>query len=330
MVIERVPAAAVAALLDPAERADAGHAPPPGAPYTAEDVTVRSPDGPTLAGTLTLPRRAARAGAQAPAVVLISGSSPHDRDYTGPRGYRLFWWLADTLSRRGIAVLRLDNRGVGGSTGAHDAAMTAQRAGDVRAAVAFLRRRPDVDGRRIGLVGISEGGLIAPMLAADDATLAGIVLLAAPGESGRAIARYQFGFPVARDSAVPLAARDLARRDAPAGRRLGRHRAAVARWFWHYDPLATARRVRRTPVLLLQGTTDQSVPPTDAKRLAAAFRAGGNRDVTVRLLPGLDHILVPDPVGGLTRYEALPSLRVPGEAFGLVTDWMALRLGVDH
>ena len=297
---------------------------PPSVPYVATEVVVRSPDGPRLAGTLTLPTLPPGVK-RAPAVVLISGSSAHDRDYTGPRGYRLFWWLADTLSRRGIAVLRLDNRGVGGSTGSHDSATTAQRAGDVRAAVALLRARPDVDPARVGLVGISEGGLIAPMLAADDTTLAGIVLMAAPGENGRAIAAYQYGFRIDRDSAVPPADRLVAlgmmirRVDSLGATRPWAH------WVLGYDPLPAARRVRRTPVLLLQGTTDRSVPPEDAERLAAAMRAGGNADVTVRLFPGLDHAFVPDPDGDLANYAALPSMRVPAEVLGAVADWTAAR-----
>jgi len=130
----------------------------------------------------------------------------------------------------------------------------------------------------------------------------------------------------ARDTSVRPAARDSAR---VVMLRRGDSASAARpwmRWLLSYDPLPTARRVRRTPVLLLQGTTDQSVPPADATRLATAFRAAGNPDVTVRLLPGLDHIFVPDPDGDLTRYEALPSLRVPPSVLGIIADWTSARM----
>ncbi len=319
LVIERVPASVVDQLF----AMDQSHAAPPGAPYVAEDVTVRSPDGPMLAGTLTHPKSPNRT----PAVVLISGSSAHDRDYTAARGYRLFWWLADTLSRRGVAVLRLDNRGIGQSTGNHDSATTTDRASDVRAALAFLRARPDIDSTRLGLIGISEGGLIGSMVAATDTLLNGIVLMAAPAEAGRAIAAYQHRFQIVRDSTIPVYGRRAALQ------KLLRATDSIAeqrpwlREILDYDPIATARRVRSTPVLILQGSTDQSVPPRDARLLATAFRAGGNRDVTLRMLPGLDHIFIRDSVGDINQYALFPSMRVPPDVLGLITDWTVQRLG---
>ncbi|MGI8548452.1 MAG: alpha/beta hydrolase family protein [Gemmatimonadaceae bacterium] len=320
LVIERVPASVVDKLLV----ANANHAAPPGAPYVAEDVTVQSPGAPVLAGTLTHPKSPNRT----PAVVLISGSGAHDRDYTGPRGYRLFWWLADTLSRRGVAVLRLDNRGVGGSTGNHDSATATDRAKDVRAAVAFLRVRPDIDSTSRRLIGISEGGISGPMLAATDTLLNGIVLMAAPAESGRAIGEYQHRFQIERDSTIPASGREAALQALVQSEdSVARHRPWL-RAVLDYDPLATARRVRSTPVLILQGSTDQSVPPRDADLLATAFRAGGNRDVPVRMLPGLDHIFVKDPVGDLSRYTLFPSMRVPPDVLGVITDWTVQKLGV--
>lgn len=318
LVIERVPAAIVGRLFV----SGATHAAPAGAPYVAEDVTVHSPDGPLLAGTFTHPKTPARTLA----VVLISGSSAHDRDYTGPRGYRLFWRLADTLSRRGIAVLRLDNRGVGESTGDHDSATTSNRSEDVRAAVAFLRARSDVDGTRIGLIGISEGGLIAPIIASSDSLLRGIVLLAAPGESGRGIAVYQDGFRIARDSTIQLAQRDAALKAAlHAADSLSSQRPWL-REILDYDPIATARRVSATPILILQGDADQSVPPRDAQLLAAAFRAGGNHDVSVHMFPGVDHIFVRDSVGDVTKYASFPSVRAVPEVIGLITEWTVQHL----
>lgn len=149
-------------------------------PYREEEVQFVNPKGGghRLAGTLTLPQGTG----PFPAAVLISGSGPHDRDET-LLGHKPFLVLADHLTRQGIAVLRYDDRGVGQSTGRHDTATTADFATDARAAVDFLRTRPDIDARRIGLIGHSEGGMIAPLVAAGASDIAYIVLLAGPGES---------------------------------------------------------------------------------------------------------------------------------------------------
>src|SRR5688500_15230713 len=114
---------------------------PLGAPYTAHDVTIPTPMGHTLAGTLTLPNGAGAASKVA-AVVTMTGSGPQDRDETlnSPPGYRPFRQFADSLGRRGIAVLRMDDRGTGGSTGAHRTATSADFAEDIRAGLAYLRK----------------------------------------------------------------------------------------------------------------------------------------------------------------------------------------------
>ena len=105
------------------------------------------------------------------------------------RGYRPFREVADTLGRRGIAVLRLDDRGYGASQGNPVGATTHDFANDIADAVTWLRRQPGIDSTRIALVGHSEGGLIAPLLAAAAPSLRGIVLLAGPAYDGRRILR---------------------------------------------------------------------------------------------------------------------------------------------
>src|SRR5438105_4470277 len=149
------------------------------APYTAEEVTVRTPAGLKLTGTLTLPKTRPVRGA--PAIVTITGSGTEERDESlpGVKGYRPFRQIADTLGRRGIAVLRLDDRGAGGSDAGPHGATSADFADDVRAGLAYLRTRRDIDGDRLALVGHSEGGMIAPMVAATDPKLRAIVLMAA-------------------------------------------------------------------------------------------------------------------------------------------------------
>jgi len=152
-------------------------------PYESREVAFQSEAGNVrLAGTLLLP-----AGeGPFPAVALVTGSGPQDRDET-LMGHKPFLVIADALARRGIASLRWDDRGAGASAGDHMGSTVDDFAADARAAVAFLRSRPEVDGKAIGIVGHSEGGLTAPMVAVADKSLAFLVLLAPPGEPLRSL-----------------------------------------------------------------------------------------------------------------------------------------------
>ena len=157
-------------------------------PYGAEEVVFENPKaGIKLAGTLTMPKE----GGPFPAVVLVTGSGPQDRDET-LLGHKPFLVLADHLTRKGIAVLRFDDRGVGKSKGDFNKATSADFATDAFAAMEYLANRKEIDSKRIGLAGHSEGGLIAPMVAAEhpDKT-AFIVMLAGTGAKGDAIIERQ-------------------------------------------------------------------------------------------------------------------------------------------
>jgi dienelactone hydrolase len=323
VVFERLPADAPAAAWSPVRAVS--YAAPPGAPYVAEEVTVRTPTGIRLAGTLTMPTRAL--GARVPAVVMITGSGPQDRDEGTsvlPQ-WRPFREIADTLSRRGVAVLRLDDRGVGGSDAGPATATSADYADDVRAALAWLRARPEIDPARLGLVGHSEGGIIAPMVAAADPRLRGVVLIAGTASRGRDVLAGQrrallsadtMLSPARRDSLLVAAAREADSAYAVPG---------WLHWFADYDPLPTARRVR-VPVLILQGETDRQVPLEEARRLAAAMRAAGNRRVTLRTFPRMNHLMVDDPTGDLRGYTTLPSYRVRKDLLGALVDWLVRTL----
>lgn len=298
---------------------------PEGAPYTAEEVVVRTASGHTLAGTLTRPRTAGRV----PAMVTISGSGPQDRDASLsilPR-YRPFREIADTLARRGIAVLRLDDRGTGASTGSFAGATTADFADDVRAALAYLRARPDVDAGRLGLIGHSEGGLIVPMVAATDTALRAAVVVAGPARTGREILRFQQRSMIDRAPGLSAAGRDSAFAAAQTALDTEAARQPWLRFFLDHDPLPTAGKVRRTPVLVLHGETDRQVTAEQAEALAEAFRAAGNRDVTVRVLPEVNHLLLRDPDGDPSRYTTLPSREVAPEVLGVLAEWVSSRLG---
>lgn len=154
--------------------------PKPPFPYYAEDLTFKNPKaGITLAGTLTLPQKEGKF----PAVVLISGSGAQDRDEK-LMGHKPFWIIADYLTRQGIAVLRFDDRGFGQSGGKFQNATSQDFATDVQAAVDYLRTRKEIQSTQIGLIGHSEGGMIAPMVAANNPHIAFIVSLAGVGTKG--------------------------------------------------------------------------------------------------------------------------------------------------
>ncbi|WP_192348596.1 S9 family peptidase [Algoriphagus sp. Y33] len=149
-------------------------------PYISENVTFENRQAKiTLAGTLTLPHDKGNF----PAVVLISGSGPQNRDEE-LMGHKPFLVLSDYLTRNGIAVLRFDDRGFGESTGDFSSATTADFSTDVASAIAYLKSRKEIDTTNIGLIGHSEGGLIAPMVAAETADVGFVVLMAGSGIRG--------------------------------------------------------------------------------------------------------------------------------------------------
>lgn len=161
--------------------------PKPPYPYAEEEVGYENKAaGVKLAGTLTLPR----GQGPFPAVILINGSGINDRNET-IAGHHPFWVLADYLTRRGIAVLRVDKRGVGGSTGSVANSTTEDFADDVLAGVDYLKHRSEVNPQAIGLIGHSEGGLVAPIATVKSSDIAYIVLLAAPGLPGGEILLQQ-------------------------------------------------------------------------------------------------------------------------------------------
>jgi len=157
-------------------------------PYLEEEVSYENKKAEIkLAGTLTLPT----SPGPHPAVILITGSGPEDRNET-VFGHKPFLVLADYLTRRGIAVLRVDDRGVGGSTGVESESTSLDFAGDVLSGVAYLKSRKEVDPTEIGLIGHSEGGIIAPLAASlAPQEIAFIVMMAGTGLTGEEILYLQ-------------------------------------------------------------------------------------------------------------------------------------------
>lgn len=296
---------------------------PVGAPYTAEDVRIPARGGFELAGTLTWPKRPGAV----PCVLTITGSGPQDRDgeIGIVKGYRPFRQIADTLARRGIATLRLDDRGVGASGGRIAGSTSADFADDIEDALRWLRGVKDIDSTRLALLGHSEGGLIAPLVASRGERLRALVLMAAPAWTGRRVMQSQNEYVLrlagyagaSLDSAVSVAMHAVD------------SLSAAEPWigfFAKHDPLATARRVKHPGVLVLQGETDQQVTKGQASELAAAFKAAGNRDVTVSVLPATDHLFLPDERGDPAGYSALPDAKLAPATLGTIADWLAMRL----
>ena len=299
---------------------------PADAPYVAEDVIVTTPMGHTLAGTLTLPKGASRTH-PAGAIVTITGSGPQERDESiGLEGYRPFRQYADSLGRRGIAVLRMDDRGTAASKGTFHGATSADFAEDIRAGLAYLRTRPEIDSTRLGLLGHSEGALIAPMVAAKEPALRALVLLAGIARPARATLAFQMTNNIKHSARLTAAQQDSAIAAIPADIE---RRMAADPWmayFLTYDPTATARQIKKPAVLILTGANDQQADPTQVPEWTAAFRAAGNSDVTARVLPGLNHLFVPDTDGFPGNYSKLPPpVVIPPDVIGMVVDWLVER-----
>ena len=318
------PAAAATPTPKPTPKPD--YSAPADAPYTAEDVLVKTPAGHTLAGTLTLPKGASRAKPVS-AIVTATGSGPQDRDEAiGLPGFRPFRQIADTLARRGIAVLRMDDRGTGESGGTFKGSTSPDFAEDVRAGLAYLRTRPDIRSDRLGVLGHSEGAIIAPMVAEKEPDLRAIVLLAGIAQPGRTALHFQIKNGYERDTTLTPEKRAELISAIPS--RIDAMAAADPwmKFFLTHDPATTMRRVK-TPVLILTGSRDQQAVPAEVALMEAAFKEAGNRDVTARVLPDLNHLFVHDTDGFPRNYAKLPPpVMVQADVLELIADWLTKRL----
>jgi len=299
---------------------------PADAPYIAEEVVVKTPAGHTLAGTLTLPKSASLKQPVS-AIVTITGSGPQDRDENiGLPGFRPFRQIADSLGRRGIAVLRMDDRGTGASGGTFKGSTSADFAEDIRAGLAYLRTRPEIRADRLGVLGHSEGALIAPMVAEKEPTLRAIVLLAGIAQPGRTALQYQLKNGIEHNTKLTPEMRDSQIAEIP--KKIDAMMAADPwmKFFLTYDPAATMRHVK-TPVLILTGSRDQQAVPEQVALMEAAFKEGGNTDVTARVLPDVNHLFVQDTDGFPGNYTKLPPpVMMRTDAVEIVVDWLAQRL----
>jgi uncharacterized protein len=317
VVVERVPFEAIGA-----RPAAPNYGPPSGAPYRAEEVRIPVKDGVTLAGTFTVPT--ADSG-PFPAVILVSGGGAQNRDCYADvgDGWRPFREFAHALSSRGMAVLRFDDRGVGESTGDYGSSTEWEGLEDVQATLEFLRRRPEVWPERIALLGHSEGARIAMWAAAQDPAVSGLVMMAGAADP-RGAARAQAIWQLEHTSGLAPAARDslLARLD----RQMDSLAVSGSREVYRWNAAGLAGSVR-APVAVFQGETDRQVPADQADSLGVLFRRVGNRDVTVRVFPGVNHLFVPDPSGDFLHYDRLESGRLEPAVVEAVAAWLASRIG---
>jgi dienelactone hydrolase/sRNA-binding carbon storage regulator CsrA len=299
---------------------------PADAPYTAEEVSVKTPAGHTLAGTLTLPKGASPKKPVS-AIVTVTGSGPEDRDENiGLPGFQPFRQIADALGRRGIAVLRMDDRGTGASGGTYKGATSADFAEDVRAGLAYLRTRSEIRSDRLGVLGHSEGAIIAPMVADKEPTLRAIVLLAGIAQPGRGALYFQIKNQIEHNTQLTAEMRASQIADIP--KRIDSMMAADPwmKFFLTYDPAATMRKVK-TPVLILTGSRDQQAVPEQVPLIEAAFKDGGNKDVTARVVPDVNHLFVQDTDGFPGNYAKLPPpIMMRADVLTMIGDWLAQRL----
>jgi uncharacterized protein len=321
-------------------------------PYKEEEISFSNdPAHISLSGTLTLPQ----GPGPFPAAVLLSGSGPHDRDET-IEGHRPFLVLADHLTRKGIAVLRYDKRGAGKSTGNYDIATIEDFAADAQAAVAYLKTRKDVDPKRIGLIGHSEGGLTAPIVASRSTDIAWVVLLAAPALKGEDILLLQSElimkvagigeeqisrtldfnkqtYALARQEKDPAAfeskLNDLVQSTGmgalvPPATLQAQVRTMASPWFREildYDPVPALQKTL-CPVLALNGQKDLQVPPVEnLSRIKKTLQDAGNKDVQADELPGLNHLFQHAPTGSPSEYGGIEETMAP-EALDAVSAWV--------
>jgi pimeloyl-ACP methyl ester carboxylesterase len=325
-------------------------------PYREEDVRYKNSSADvSIAATLTIPKDKG----PFPAVLLIAGSGPSDRDESA-LGHKPFLVLADHLTRQGIAVLRADKRGIGKTTGTFSTSGIKEFVSDALAGVEYLKSREEVDPKKIGLIGHSEGGSVAPMVAVQDHDVSYIVLLAAPGMSAYDILVLQDGTEAKaagvtdekvelirgfsrRFYGIVMRAKDTAEIESETNALYATltdaEKEAIG-WpnlrgtlslSWALEPESreglsfdirpTLRQVH-CPVLALNGSKDCQVPPNEnLGGIERELKAGGNTNYTLQVLPGLNHLFQTCETGATSEYVKIDETMSP-LALQTISDWI--------
>jgi pimeloyl-ACP methyl ester carboxylesterase len=333
--------------------------PKPPYPYRSEDVAFENKSaGITLAGTLTMPAQ----GSDFTAVVLISGSGLQNRD-SEIFGHKPFLVIADYLTRQGIAVLRYDDRGFAQSTGDPRTATSADFAADAESAIAFLKTRKEINPRKIGLAGHSEGGTIASIIAAQSKDVDFIVMLAGTGKRGDAVLLQQneliaraMGmsedmiaknriinskvFNIIVDAKGPLSQQEISEQlkatlmddlaalfpektalDAFIKTTSATISSPWMQYFLRYDPVPALEQVK-CPVLALNGSNDLQVGAKEnLSAISEALKKGGNKNVTIKEYPDLNHLFQECTTGLPAEYEIIEQTISP-EVLKDVAGWI--------
>ncbi|HRH44424.1 MAG TPA: alpha/beta hydrolase [Pyrinomonadaceae bacterium] len=322
--------------------------PKPPFSYYSEDIKFTNPKANIkLAGTLTLPKKEGKY----PVIVMITGSGPENRNEE-IFGHKPFLVIADHLAKNGIGVLRFDDRGFGESEGTFGTATSEDFASDVESAVTYLKTRNDVNLNKIGLIGHSEGGIIAPMVAANSKDVAFIVLLAGPGISGYELLPLQ-GELINRASGMSeadaLAAKKMSQGafdivmkstdqktlepdliayfkkiGMPENEAVNAAKQANSPWmqfFLKYDPKTALKKVK-VPVLAVNGEKDLQVPADiDLKEIKETLENSGNKNVTIIKFPKLNHLFQECDTGLVSEYGKIEQTFSP-IALKEITDWI--------
>ena len=320
--------------------------PQPPYPYIEEQVTYPHPDGTfEFAGTLTKPKGKGPFAA----AILITGSGPQDRDES-MAGHKPFKVLADYLSRKGYVVLRTDDRGTGKSGGSFDGSTINVFATDVQAAFKYLQNRKDIDHNKIGLIGHSEGGVTGPLFAAQQPNVAFVIMLAGLGVPGYQLWAtqqrdiglasgmddgeliYQLHLKAAKLSAqgANFAQIKAVFADAPgANEQLVNNVSAMLSSDWGhsftaYDPKPILSQLN-IPILAINGDLDLQVAGEDNLNGIKQIMANtANQDVTVLLLPKLNHLLQQATTGHPSEYGQLSETINP-VVLEKITNWLHAR-----
>ena len=335
--------------------------PKPPFPYNSEEVKFKNTlDNVTLAGTLTIPQGKGKF----PVVVLISGSGPQNRDEE-IMGHKPFLVISDYLTRNGIAVLRYDDRGIAESTGNFDEGNSEDFSNDVEAAVEYLKTRKDIHKSQIGLIGHSEGGLIAPMVAARDKDVAFIILLAGTGVKGSEIMLSQQKamlkasgltdeevkqristttalFDIISNSANNHLDRDLNEyiekivalqggetQDMSSREYIEMQLQEISTpwmcYFIKHDPALDLSKVK-VPVLALNGGKDIQVQADlNLPAIRKALAVAGNKKVTIKEYPNLNHLFQEAKTGFPDEYFKIEQTFSP-EVLKDIRDWIKLQV----
>lgn len=320
--------------------------------YTEEVKVENEKDKITLAGTLSLPKKEGNF----PAVILITGSGPQNRDEE-MLGHKPFLVLSDYLVKKGFAVLRMDDRGFGESTGKFKNATTLDFVNDIQAGVAYLKTRNEINKKKIGLIGHSEGGLIAPMVAGNSKDIDFIILLAGPGLRGdkllllqKELIEKQMGvaeaevikgqeiyrevyklinYSSANDEKLKQNIENVFKsksklKDEMANKYITE---VTSPWMYNFlklDPAVYLEKVK-CPVLVLNGSKDLQVPAeANLEIIKKTLAKSGNKTVTAKILPNLNHLFQECQTGSPSEYGEIEQTFSP-IALEEISNWLLVQ-----